>query len=241
VLFSLFVVLVDFPMAFTESNDRNLFLRSLVLLGLILFGFFLGVKYGFVQMALDADRSYLSMVIVLIYLLATLHWLWLARGLTREADCLSAYGPDLSADVDSKGVLIAAFVMNLRGSHGREQNEALLLAFGDQLVNRHALGHFISDVLLRLGLLGTIIGFILMLMPVAEIQDFDTAVMQRLLAAMSGGMAVALYTTLAGLISSTLLSLQYHFLDTVAANLATRLTVAVQLSNNGASEVGMSS
>ncbi len=42
---------------------------------------------------------------------------------------------------------------------------------------------------------------------------------------MSGGMAVALYTTLAGLITSTLLKLQYHILDASAAELATRLAV----------------
>ncbi|MDA0791538.1 MAG: MotA/TolQ/ExbB proton channel family protein, partial [Proteobacteria bacterium] len=92
---------------------------------------------------------------------------------------------------------------------------------------RHALGHFLSDVLLRLGLLGTIVGFILMLIPVAEAQQFDSAVMQRLLVAMSGGMAVALYTTLAGLIGSTLLRMQYHLLDSAVADMTTRLAMHI--------------
>lgn len=68
---------------------------------------------------------------------------------------------------------------------------ALLAAFGDELANRHALGHFASDVLLKLGLLGTIVGFILMLIPVGEIEEFDPRLVQQLLSAMSGGMAVA--------------------------------------------------
>ena len=106
----------------------------------------------------------------------------------------------------------------------------MLSLFGDQLTNRHALGHFASDVLLRLGLLGTIIGFILMLLPVADITEFDASVMQRLLASMSGGMAVALYTTLAGLITSTLLRLQYHVLDSAAVELVNRVSMAVQAS-----------
>jgi hypothetical protein len=42
---------------------------------------------------------------------------------------------------------------------------------------------------------------------------------------MSSGMAVALYTTLAGLVTSTLLKLQYHLLDASVADLATRLAV----------------
>ena len=102
---------------------------------------------------------------------------------------------------------------------------ALLAAFGDELANRHALGHFASDALLKLGLLGTIVGFILMLIPVGEIEEFDPRLVQQVLSAMSGGMAVALYTTLAGLITSTLLKLQYHLLDASAAELATRLAV----------------
>ncbi|MFB3103633.1 MAG: hypothetical protein ACE1ZA_01790, partial [Pseudomonadales bacterium] len=71
----------------------------------------------------------------------------------------------------------------------------------------------------------TIVGFILMLLPVGEIEQFDPSLMQKLLSSMSAGMAVALYTTLAGLITSTLLKLQYHILDASAAELATRLAV----------------
>ena len=44
---------------------------------------------------------------------------------------------------------------------------------------------------------------------------------------MSGGMAVALYTTMAGLITSTLLRYQYHLLDTAAVDLANRVAVLV--------------
>jgi biopolymer transport protein ExbB/TolQ len=49
--------------------------------------------------------------------------------------------------------------------------------------------------------------------------------MQQLLAAMSGGMAVALYTTLAGLVTSTLLKLQYYLLDSALANLVNRMSL----------------
>ena len=71
----------------------------------------------------------------------------------------------------------------------------------------------IVDILLKLGLTGTVIGFILMLLPIGEIKDFDPQIIQQLLSKMSGGMAVALYTTLTGLVTSTLLKLQYFLLD----------------------------
>ena len=76
------------------------------------------------------------------------------------------------------------------------------------------MGYMIVDILLKLGLTGTVIGFILMLLPIGEIKDFDPQIIQQLLSKMSGGMAVALYTTLTGLVTSILLKLQYFLLDT---------------------------
>ena len=74
------------------------------------------------------------------------------------------------------------------------------------------------DILLKLGLTGTVIGFILMLLPIGQIQDFDPQILQKLLSTMSGGMAVALYTTLTGLVTSILLKFQYFILDSSLSN-----------------------
>jgi biopolymer transport protein ExbB/TolQ len=52
-----------------------------------------------------------------------------------------------------------------------------------------------------------------MLLPIGEIKDFDPQILQKLLSTMSGGMAVALYTTLTGLVTSMLLKFQYFLLD----------------------------
>ena len=82
----------------------------------------------------------------------------------------------------------------------------------------------IVDILLKLGLTGTVIGFILMLLPIGEIKDFDPQIIQQLLSKMSGGMAVALYTTLTGLVTSTLLKLQYFLLDTSLTGLFNHLS-----------------
>ena len=88
----------------------------------------------------------------------------------------------------------------------------------DELSNRHALGYLSVDILLKLGLTGTVIGFILMLLPIGQIQDFDPQILQKLLSTMSGGMAVALYTTLTGLVTSILLKFQYFILDSSLSN-----------------------
>ncbi len=214
----------------SRLTDTNLVYRALILLGLIGFGFYLAAERGLVTLALDADKSYISYVILGLYILASCHWLWLAYTLTAERRRFASLEGELVAnhgelnETPTEEGLLGEFLANLSKKKDGDAS-ALLTAFGDELANRHALGQFASDVLLKLGLLGTIVGFILMLLPVGEIEQFDPSLMQQLLSSMSGGMAVALYTTLAGLITSTLLKLQYHILDASAAELATRLTV----------------
>lgn len=73
-------------------------------------------------------------------------------------------------------------------------------------------GWFAADSVLKIGLLGTIIGFILMLSPIAGLASFDPASLQAALGQMSGGMAVALYTTLTGLVVNIVLRFQFQFL-----------------------------
>jgi biopolymer transport protein ExbB/TolQ len=215
-----------------QLKDSNLLLRALIIVGLVGFGFFLAADQGLVTLALDSDQSYISYLILAVYLLASLHWLWLANTLGDERKTFAALEDQLQQNLDISHIqrgLIGGFLGNLRQRHLDSNNESsthsLIEAVGDELANRHALGHFLSDVLLKLGLLGTIVGFILMLLPIGDIKEFDPTLMQQLLATMGSGMAVALYTTLAGLITSTLLKLQYHVLDASAAELITRLSV----------------
>ena len=112
---------------------------------------------------------------------------------------------------------------------GEVEHGILLEALGERLVAKHSLGHFAVDMLLKLGLLGTIVGFIMMLAPVGELTDFDPNVLQQLLGQMSGGMAVALFTTIAGLVTSALLGLQYQLLDTAAIRFIDRIAVSVDV------------
>lgn len=208
-------------------TDTNLVFRALVILGLVGFGFYLATDRGLIRIAFDADRSYISTVILAVYTLASAHWLYLAKALSGERARLAALEQRMSDGQasDEEAGLVGRFLANLRAREATDEPAALVAAFGDALMNRHAFGHFVSDALIKLGLLGTIVGFILMLLPVSEIEAFEPALMQQLLASMSEGMAVALYTTLAGLVTSTLLKLQYHVLDASAADLATRLGV----------------
>ena len=114
----------------------------------------------------------------------------------------------------------------LQGHHRLDQT-LLLRGLADALRGPNQLGPFASDALMKLGLLGTIIGFILMLAPIAGLDAADRASVKSSMGLMSDGMAVAMYTTLTGLIGSVLVQTQYYMLDEATAKvfgLATDLT-----------------
>jgi hypothetical protein len=115
----------------------------------------------------------------------------------------------------------------LQGGHHRLDQTLLLRGLADALRGPNQLGSFASDALMKLGLLGTIIGFILMLAPIAGLDAADRASVKSSMGLMSDGMAVAMYTTLSGLIGSILVQTQYYMLDGATAKLfglATDLT-----------------
>jgi biopolymer transport protein ExbB/TolQ len=96
---------------------------------------------------------------------------------------------------------------------GRLDQTILLRSLADRLRGSNGFGAFASDTSMKLGLLGTIIGFIIMLAPIAGLDVADRTLLKSSMGLMGDGMAVAMYTTLAGLVSSILLKLQYYMLD----------------------------
>ena len=59
--------------------------------------------------------------------------------------------------------------------------------------------------MLKLGLIGTVIGFIIMLGSLSDATTFDVTLLQGVLTTMGSGMGVALYTTLSTLVAGVLL------------------------------------
>jgi hypothetical protein len=74
---------------------------------------------------------------------------------------------------------------------------------------------FMSDIVLSLGMIGTIVAFIQMFATanLAGVSTGDSASMMELIGVVAKSMSLALYTTLVGLISSVLLKVQCLNLD----------------------------
>ncbi len=190
------------------AKPQYLLQRSIILLTVIFFSFYVLYDLNLLNLVFESDRSKISILILGIYAAATFHWIYIAKNL----------------DLEIKGEGKVLEFLNSVESKSSLESQNLLRILEDELSNRHALGHMVSDVLLKLGLTGTVVGFILMLLPIGEMKDFDPEKIQPLLSSMSGGMAVALYTTLSGLITSTMLKFQYFLLDSSLSKLINGLT-----------------
>ena len=190
------------------AKPQYLLQRSIILLTVIFFAFYVLYDLNLLNLIFESDRSKISILILGIYAAATFHWIYIAKNL----------------DLEIKGGGKVSEFLNSVESKSSLESQNLLRILEDELSNRHALGHLVSDVLLKLGLTGTVVGFILMLLPIGEMKDFDPEKIQPLLSSMSGGMAVALYTTLSGLVTSTMLKFQYFLLDSSLSKLINGLT-----------------
>ena len=182
----------------------------MILSGLIAFGATVAWREGLILAALESDSSRLTWLILLIYLLGSVRWLYLAYDISCKRSSLALGEPTRRSEGMDQILL---------SQESKVEAQARLDVFADRLSKRNVSGRFLADLLLRLGLLGTIVGFILMLLPIGNIQDFDINLVQQLMIQMSAGMAVALYTTLSGLITSTLMKLQYLLLDDALVDL----------------------
>lgn len=229
-------------------SDHLPLLRWLMFTGVTGFGFVLAWYYGLFHLMLSSDKTYISAIIGLLYVATSLHCLMRTLAISRELDSAHRVAALVSRGaggfrtvgedvIGEDGVAlprgqITTHIRNLivkarlQGHHRLDQT-LLLRGLADALRGPNQLGSFASDSLMKLGLLGTIIGFILMLAPIASLDAADHASVKSSMGLMSDGMAVAMYTTLTGLIGSILIQTQYYMLDEATQKLfalATDLT-----------------
>jgi MotA/TolQ/ExbB proton channel family len=91
---------------------------------------------------------------------------------------------------------------------------------GERSHGPHETAWWFAAAAIKLGLLGTVVGFIVMATEIGQLPSFDIDQVQTLLKQMTGGMAIALYTTLVGLVANLWLGLQLLLLDRMADRIA---------------------
>ncbi|MCP1832029.1 hypothetical protein J2R76_000456 [Bradyrhizobium sp. USDA 4532] len=216
----------------TDAAERSALLLWMIFTGLSVFAAFLLWRYGLIRLMISSDRTYISSVIAVLYIVTCIHCFWRTRAIAREGEVARSCRTILAAPDGAKILASGALASNARGlpgglvtdhikslvqkaeaQAGRIDQTLLLRTLADRLRGSNGFGAFVSDTLMKLGLLGTIIGFIIMLAPIASLDAADKVAMKSSMGLMSDGMAVAMYTTLAGLIGSILVRIQYYMLD----------------------------
>ena len=239
-----------------DTPERGPLLLWMVFTGLCIFAVFLLWRYGLISLMVRSDRTYISSFIAILYVITSSHCLWRTMAIAREGesarrsrDILSAVDGTRALHVDAEVLPTGLVTDHIRSlvtkanaqAGGRIDQTLLLRSLADRLRGSNGFGAFASDTLMKLGLLGTIIGFIIMLAPIATLDAADKAAMKSSMGLMSDGMAVAMYTTLAGLVGSILVRIQYYMLDAATQRVfsdavtltETRVTPALERHRHG--------
>ncbi|GJL98414.1 MAG: hypothetical protein DHS20C07_00940 [Methyloligella sp.] len=189
------------------------------------------IDQGYGEKVLEADRSYISFLITAVFLASSIycaiHIFKSCQNLIRAEKLIQSVKGNSTTIESSRDTeqesLVDDFINELskiqktpeneKSENGINQANYIFEIYVDELRSPSEILGFIIDVLIRLGLIGTIIGFILMLQSFVSGPNPSAENIQDLLITMSSGMGTALYTTFAGLIASTLLGIQQILLN----------------------------
>jgi hypothetical protein len=183
-----------------------------------LFGFaLLGAAYvqGLVELVLVSDQTYISAVISLVFLAglgicATKIW-----GTSKELNQIKAFDPLRPSKASSYLALIRG---HSGGSRGIIASSLRL-----KLSQRISIVRQIAASLVLLGLIGTVVGFIIALSGVKPDQAADVKAITPMVSTLIAGMSTALYTTLVGSVLNVWLMVNYHMLAGGTVKLITGL------------------
>ena len=233
------------------TRDYAPLLKWLMVITLTLVGVIALIYFGVFQDMVQADRTKVSLVILGIFVATSLHCLSQTITVSRELiasrkvrDAIQAASGRPLMVVDDRVVtangetLVPSILTNhildliakARALGGHHLDQTLLLrSLADQLRAREKLGWFVSEALLRLALLGTAVGFILMLIPITALDSFDVGSLRQTLTGMSDGMAIALNVTVSGIATALILKFEYYLLNEGVADLFRMVTEVTEV------------
>ncbi|MFK7889539.1 MAG: MotA/TolQ/ExbB proton channel family protein [Granulosicoccus sp.] len=197
-----------------NGRSSTLFFR-LVLLNLLAFALLFAAWWeGFVATVVTADQTHLSVLIFFVFVVGLIISFWRALQINREIDQFCAVDKQAATVGVSNGDNgDGAAPMAPPGSMG-----ALRL----RLTHRIASVRHIANVLVLLGLIGTVLGFIIALSGVNPESAGDIEGIAPMVSTLIQGMSTALYTTLIGSILNVWLSANYQILASGTVELMSR-------------------
>ncbi|MFP6780028.1 MAG: MotA/TolQ/ExbB proton channel family protein [Alphaproteobacteria bacterium] len=170
---------------------------------------------GFIAKVINADITNMVILICLVFLVG----LFLAghRLLKVSKQLNAAYNFDINQSSRASD-----FIKLTKGKNAASRNN-IAQAMRLKLFSRIVYIKYIANSLTILGLIGTVLGFIIALSGVDPDVAANPSAISPMVAQLIEGMSVALYTTLVGSILSVWLGLVYQMLTTGTSNLISKI------------------
>lgn len=200
----------------SRNPYRSLLLLRYVLLNVVAFAL-LGVAWsqGYVHKVVNADQTYLSVVIFFVFIVGLVlctQKLWQTN---REIDALKT--PEGLKSASISHLLVAG------------KNESVISgSMRLRLSHRISVIRHLGNTLVLLGLIGTVLGFIIALSGVDPDTAADVNSIAPMVSTLIQGMSTALYTTLIGSIFNVWLMANFQMLSSGTVQLISDIQEAVE-------------
>lgn len=173
---------------------------------------------GWIDIVLRADGTGLSVVIFAVFVVGLAMAARLIWRISIELNCLRGGTSCARSQTE-------AYFAEVRGrSAGSRAISSSALRM--KMANRISGVRHIANTLVLLGLIGTVVGFIIALSGVDPTRAGDVRSIAPMVANLIDGMSVALFTTLVGAVLNVWLMLNYRLLSDSAVNLTTAMVAA---------------
>ena len=178
---------------------------------------FLFVIYsqGYITKAIDADITNVILLIFILFILgfliSSVRAFWISKQLNYA-----------EAKSQNKNSIAYQYQSNIIGLDASSRNN-LASSVRIKLAGKINFIKFTANTLVILGLIGTVIGFIIALSGVEAGVSSNPEEISKMITTLIQGMSVALYTTLAGSICSVWLNICYHILSSGANKLLSKI------------------
>ena len=203
-----------------SSVLEPLWFEWLALVGLFMFASWLLGVQGVWMLLLRSDPTGITLVILVVFAVATLWTGARARELTQQRLALDAASAQGMPAMTSAAGWAAEYWAALAAAP-RDSGAPLDLLL-ERTHGPHSTAWWVNGIQLKLGLLGKVIGFSILALQIGQMQSFDASQSQDLLRSLTMGLGVALLTTMVGLVGNILLGLQLTRLDRFADQLVTQ-------------------
>lgn len=170
---------------------------------------------GWIEIMLNADGTRLTLVIMATFLAGLVYCASKVWRITRELQCVRNYNP---SEESWAGHYMAEVSGRRSGSRAITGS-----AFRLRIAGWIAPVRNFANSLVLLGLIGTVLGFVIALSGVDPEAVSDVSAISSIVSTLLAGMSVALYTTLVGAILNLWLMVNYHMLAAGAQDLVVSL------------------